>query len=265
MSSASVMSYITYKDVINLCNNKSSRDVMIFLSGPTSLNTPLSALKNNDVITVNGAAKYLLQKEISPYIYVLTDSRFIKERRNEFYEYSKRSKFTIINTEVYENGSPEDIEYFNKMCYIIMPLYKREKGGIFKRLNLHRFAKRNDSIFINVPWSKKKRLVGFSKDITLGYCSCHTVAYAAVQIAYSLDYERIIFSGLDMTGSCSRFYDEGDKPLPSELNRDLPKILPFFSYMKQQVPDIKIFNLSDNTAISYDIIPHISRDDLNIN
>ncbi|BEA95539.1 hypothetical protein VEE11_00910 [Escherichia coli] len=110
---------------------------------------------------------------------------------------------------------------------------------------------------ISVPFSKKGRLVGFCKDINLGYCSCHTVAFAAIQIAYSLKYARIICSGLDLTGSCSRFYDEDKNPMPSELTRDLFKILPFFRFMRENIEDINIYNLSDDTAIQYDIIPYM--------
>ena len=77
------------------------------------------------------------------------------------------------------------------------------------------------------------------------------------KIAYSLKYARIICSGLDLTGSCSRFYDEDKNPMPSELTRDLFKILPFFRFMRENIEDINIYNLSDDTAIQYDIIPYM--------
>lgn len=115
---------------------------------------------------------------------------------------------------------------------------------------------------IRVPISKRKRLVGFSKDISSGYCSCHTVAYTAMQIAYSLGYDNTICSGLDITGSCARFYDESRNPMPSELSKDLVKILPFFQFMCENVDDFNIYNLSDDTAISYDIIPYIKAADV---
>lgn len=43
--------------------------------------------------------------------------------------------------------------------------------------------------------------------------------------------------------------------MPSELIRDLFKILPFFRFMRENIEDINIYNLSDDTAIQYDIIP----------
>lgn len=135
---------------------------------------------------------------------------------------------------------------------VILP---QGKGGFIKKIKLNILSQIHKELLISVPLSKRGRLVGFCKDISLGYCSCHTIAFAAIQIAYSLKYARIICSGLDLTGSCSRFYDENKNPMPSELSRDFYKILPFFRFMRDNVKDINIYNLSDDTAIQYDIIP----------
>ncbi|CBG90891.1 3-deoxy-D-manno-oct-2-ulosonate III transferase WaaZ [Citrobacter rodentium] len=249
--------YIDKKDVQKLIDNKTSDDVIIFLSGPTSKKTPLSLLRTKDVIAVNGSAQYLLSHNIVPYIYVLTDVRFLLQRRDDFYKFSQRSRVTIVNIDVYEQASAEDKLYILKNCLVLRSFYRREKGGLFKKIKFKYLKKRHEDLLISIPFSKKGRLVGFSKDISIGYCSCHTIAYAAIQIAYSLKYKRIICSGLDLTGSCSRFYDEANNPMPSELSRDLLKILPFFRYMKEHVKDINIYNLSDDTAVQYDIIPFI--------
>lgn len=50
--------------------------------------------------------------------------------------------------------------------------------------------------------------------------------------------------------------------MPSELSKDLVKILPFFQFMCENVDDFSIYNLSDDTAISYDIIPYIKATDV---
>jgi len=249
--------FITRADVQQLVADKLSENAIIFLSGPTSRNTPISLLRNNDVITVNGAAEYLLNNDINPFIYILTDARFLLQRRDDFYKFCRGSKYTIINTDVYDAASEEDKLYLREHCLILRALYKREKGGFFKKLKLHTLSKLNRNLLISVPLSKRKRLVGFCKDISFGYCSCHTVAYTAMQVAYSLKYENIICSGLDITGSCARFYDENNKPMPSELSKDLVKILPFLRFMRDHVKDINIYNLSNDTAVGYDIIPFV--------
>ena len=50
--------------------------------------------------------------------------------------------------------------------------------------------------------------------------------------------------------------------MPSELSRDLFKILPFFRFMRDNVEDINIYNLSDDTAIQYDIIPFMKASEI---
>lgn len=254
--------YITRSDVDNLTKSRTSDDVIIFLSGPTSKNSPLSLLRSRDVITVNGSAEYLINNKILPFIYVLTDARFLHQRRDDFYKFSSMSKFTIVNKDVYEEASDEDKKYLLDRCLILRSFYKREKGGFFKKLKFNILSRLNDNLLIDVPMSKKRRLVGFSKDISTGYCSCHTVAYTAIQIAYSLKFDKIVCSGLDLTGNCQRFYEESKNPLPSELSKDLFKIIPFFKFMRRNVKDINIYNLSNDTAIDYDIIPFISPNEL---
>lgn len=68
--------YIDKKDVENLIENKTSDDVIIFLSGPTSQKTPLSVLRTKDIIAVNGSVQYLLSHNIVPFIMYLQMSAF---------------------------------------------------------------------------------------------------------------------------------------------------------------------------------------------
>ena len=125
--------YIDKKDVENLIESKTSDDVIIFLSGPTSQKTPLSVLQTRDVIAVNGSAQYLLSHNIIPYIYVLTDVRFLHQRRDDFYKFSQRSRYTIVNVDVYEHASEEDKRYILQNCLVLRSFYRREKGNV--RLN----------------------------------------------------------------------------------------------------------------------------------
>ncbi|MBJ3815185.1 3-deoxy-D-manno-oct-2-ulosonate III transferase WaaZ [Shimwellia pseudoproteus] len=233
-----IVNYVSRSDVKRLTDKRSSDDTIIFLSGPTSVKTPLSLLRTKDVIAVNGAADYLLNHNIKPFIYVLTDVRFLKGRRDDFYRFSQGSQFTFVNPDVYWGASQEDKKYLSENCFILKSLYQREKGGLFKKAKFGILSNIYQDLLINVPASKRRRLVGFSKDITLGYCSCHTVAYAAIQIAYTLKYRNIVCSGLDFTGAYTRFYDEGSNPMPSELSNDLLKIIPFFKFMVDKVSDI---------------------------
>ncbi|EBR6076804.1 3-deoxy-D-manno-oct-2-ulosonate III transferase WaaZ, partial [Salmonella enterica] len=256
------VNFITHADVLQLIAKRTAEDCIIFLSGPTSRKTPLSLLRMKDVIAVNGSVQYLLNNNVKPFLYLLTDVRFLHRRREDFYNFSRNSQFTIVNLDVYEQASVDDQKYIEENCLIIRSFYRLEKGGFLKKIKFNILKRVHKALLISVPLSKRGRLAGFCKDISIGYCSCHTIAYTAIQVAYSLKYGRIICSGLDLTGSCPRFYDESTSPMPSELSKDLFKILPFFTFMRKNVSDLNIFNLSDDTAIHYDIIPYITASEL---
>lgn len=252
------LNHIKIEDVDCIKSKKRTDSCIIFLSGPSSLNTPLELLSTSDVISVNGSTRYLLDNNIQSFIYVLTDARFLLQRNEDFHEFVAKSKFTIVNGDVYDSASEEDKKFIDDNGFVIRSLYKREKGGFLKKISLTMTALMDNKILIRVPFSKKKRLVGFSLDITHGYCSCHTVAYTALQIAYSLGYKKIVYSGLDLVDNCARFYDEKNNKQASELSRDIGKILPFYAFMREKVPYINVYNLSNNTAVSYDVVPFIT-------
>lgn len=78
------LQYISKSDVDMLMKEKVHENAVVFLSGPTSVNTPISLLNKSDVIAVNGSARYLIENEIKPFIYVLTDDRFLLQRNDDF-------------------------------------------------------------------------------------------------------------------------------------------------------------------------------------
>ncbi len=121
--------YIDKKDVENLIESKTSDDVIIFLSGPTSQKTPLSVLQTRDVIAVNGSAQYLLSHNIIPYIYVLTDVRFLHQRRDDFYKFSQRSRYTIVNVDVM-NTLPKKINFISSKTASYYGPFTAEKKAV---------------------------------------------------------------------------------------------------------------------------------------
>lgn len=82
------VNFITHADVLQLIAKRTAEDCIIFLSGPTSRKTPLSLLRMKDVIAVNGSVQYLLNNNVKPFLYLLTDVRFLHRRREDFYNFS---------------------------------------------------------------------------------------------------------------------------------------------------------------------------------
>ncbi|VDZ75952.1 lipopolysaccharide core biosynthesis protein RfaZ [Salmonella bongori] len=108
---------------------------------------------------------------VKPFLYLLTDVRFLHNRREDFYKFSSHSQFTIVNLDVYEQATAEDKKYIEENCLIIRSFYRREKGGFLKKIKFNFLRRIHKSLLISVPFSKRGRLTGFCKDISIGYCS----------------------------------------------------------------------------------------------
>lgn len=241
-----------------------AKNVIIFLSGPSAVKTPLSLLASNDVIAVNGSASWLIENGIHPFIYMVTDIRFITSRQSDFERNVELSDYCVINEDVYAKAPADKKKWLAERCYIIHELYKREKAGPIKKLKFWLYCQRHPDVVMHVPLSRKKRILGFSKDISIGYCNCKTVAYACMQMAYSLRYEKIICAGLDLSGSFKRFYDKSaSSKLVTELQQDLDKILPLFTFMRERI-NPPLFTLSLETSVPYKDIPLIDLQQLGI-
>lgn len=220
----------------------------------------MSQLRSTDIIAVNGSARYLLNNGIQPFIYLVTDGRFPLQCLEEFQRHVAESCFTFINQEVFDSAPADLQSWLAEHCFILKELYKREKSGPLKKLKYSLFCARNPSVIMNVPFSRKKRLKGFSKDITLGYCNCKTVAYAAIQLAYSLTYRKMICAGFDLTPGGQRFYErQGETTMPSEISQDTQKIIAVLRFMKERI-NPPLYTLSTTTAIPYEIIPLIEQE-----
>ena len=250
-------SFFSSAQLIHLREQRRHSTCLIFLSGPSASGVTLSQLRATDIVAVNGSAGYLLDQGIKPFIYLVTDGRFATQRLEEFRRYVSGSAFTFINQEVFEAASADLQFWLAERCFVLRELYKREKSGPLKKLKYAIFCAQHPNVVMEVPFSRKRRMRGFSKDITLGYCNCKTVAYAAIQLAYSLSYPQIVCAGFDLTSGGKRFYDQpGGAAMPSEIGQDTQKIIAVLRFMREKI-NPPVFTLSTETAIPYDIIPLI--------
>lgn len=254
-----MLPFFTKQNLIQLQSEKKTNKCLIFLSGPSAMEVCDEVLLSRDVIAVNGSANYLVDKGIQPFIYLVTDGRFPVQRFDEFKRLSEGSRYTFINQEVFNHASGPLQEWLKEHCFILKELYKREKAGPFKKLKYSLYCWRHKSVVMDVPYSRKKRIKGFSKDITIGYCNCKTVAYAAMQLVYSLAYTEIVCAGLDLTQGGQRFYETPSvSKMPSELTKDTQKIIDVLRFMKENI-DPPIYTLSRQTVIPYEVIPFIDQ------
>ncbi len=156
------VNFITHADVLQLIAKRTAEDCIIFLSGPTSRKTPLSLLRMKDVIAVNGSVQYLLNNNVKPFLYLLTDVRFLHRRREDFYNFSCNSQFTIVNLDVYEQASVDDQKYIEENCLIIRSFYRREKG-LLKKIKFNILKRVHKALLISVPLRKEGDWLDFAR------------------------------------------------------------------------------------------------------
>ncbi|HFZ8994770.1 TPA: 3-deoxy-D-manno-oct-2-ulosonate III transferase WaaZ [Citrobacter freundii] len=256
--------YLRQRDIDNIISHKCSDDVIIFLSGKSSCNTPLKILQSNDTIAVNGSAIYLIDNNISPFIYLVTDKKFYLAKPDDFWRSVEKSRFSIVSLDVYKHANKDGQHKLREKCLILKDVYTRQFGGPVEVIKYLFNTDKYSDVKIYIPLYWRHRKVGFSLNIVKGYCPCHTVAYGAMQISYTLKYKRIICSGLDMNESTGRFYENTltqSNVLPCRLDYDFQKVMSYFIFMKNNI-DIKVYNLSTNTRVPYNVIPLISPSEL---
>lgn len=245
--------------VLQSIKNNINDKCIIYLSGPSSLNTPEHILRSNNVIAVNGSVGFLQNNNIPVFAYVVCDGSYYENNKSLFFKYSSYSKYTFISPNVLNRASTEEKEILLKSCYLLKDLCK-SRGGLGRKIRYTLKTLINRNIFIKCSYSRKIKTIGFSKDITYGQYGSATVAFTALQLAITLKFKNIYFSGLDMKGKCQRFYKE-EKPQPTSLIKDFDLILESFTFLMKNHQG-NIYNLSQETAIPYEIIPFINIDQI---
>lgn len=250
---------ITHNILNKIMENKISDDCIIYLSGPSSLDTPLSRMRDKNFICVNGSAGHLIDNNIPIFIYVVCDGSFYENNKDLFHKYSSYAQHTFISEDVIKRADSTEAEYLLNTCFLLKDICK-SRGGIGRKIRYKIKTMTNRNLRIKCSAFRKVKTIAFSTNVTHGHFGSATVAFSALQIAISLKFERIIFSGLDLKGSCKRFYNEVNTQ-PTTLPADLSFILRSFSYVSSHY-DGKIYNLSPQTAIPYDVIPFIKTEEV---
>ncbi|OUY08671.1 lipopolysaccharide biosynthesis protein [Acinetobacter populi] len=117
---------------------------------------------------------------------------------------------------------------------------------------LERFMGSKIMIDNTEPHTYMKNNIGFSTELFHAVYDYYTVAYVALQIAYALNYKKILIAGLDMNNFDSpRFYESNDNKQPTRLKQDFEAISQAFNVAADFFKDhnIEVYNLSPNSAI----------------
>ncbi|ENR8888294.1 3-deoxy-D-manno-oct-2-ulosonate III transferase WaaZ [Citrobacter koseri] len=232
-----------------------SDDCIIYLSGPSSLDTPLELLRAKSIISVNGSTGYLLENDIPVFAYIVCDGSFYEKNKTLFLKYSSYARYTFISNDVLKRANTSEKEQLLNTCFVLNDICK-SRGGPGRKIRYTIKSAINRSVFIKCSASRKDKTIAFSTDIYHGHFGSATVAFSALQLAITLKFNNIFFSGLDLSGKFERFYSEA-QPQPTTLPTDFDFILKSFVFLMKKHRG-NIFNLSSKTAIPYEVIPFAS-------
>lgn len=245
---------------LDLLHQSESGDVYIVASGPSAGQFPLAEMRDSNFITVNGAVRAFLQQDIRPLAYVFNDESFIANSTDLVVHALHLAEHVFMPAWLYDKylkhhrgaaSHTAKIYFINKVNRIGEERVRNQK--LFALMNLF-----NPALVFNFnPLRKRTNSLGFSKDIRQGYFCARTIAWAAIQLAYFIGFNRVYLVGVDLNADQGRFYDTPDNRLPSRLNDDFEThILPSFRFLnKVTSDDFQVFNLSRQSRLDASIVP----------
>lgn len=227
---------------------------MIVATGPSINHIPKESFqkKNVDYLGLNGAVS--LNNARFDY-HIIIDYDFIT------------NKFDLVSRIL---NHPNCILFTTPRCLeLILRKYSHKQIRcelkiieIITENKLERFMDTKVYITKPRPYFYMNENIGFSTEIFDAVYDYYTVAYVALQIAYTLNYKKIFLAGLDMNNFHEpRFYETIENAQPTRLQQDFKAISHAFnvaaSFFKNK--QIQVFNLSKSSSIDAftKIDPHI--------
>lgn len=249
------------------CKSNYTGSVFLLASGSSAKTFPISQYAAYPFIAMNGSVIRLVEENVRPLFYLCTDKGFPANRpdlaisgcefaRNVamsmacFYEVFLHDKSVLTNKSLYLLERVN--RYYNKR-----PLSDRSFA----------WSIRNSTELVgNFSFlCRKPNRIGFSKNLQYGYFCARTIPYIALQLAYTLGFQKVFILGMDLHESAGRFYENKGEGLPSSLDKEFDKlILPAFQFVSKKIVnnDFRVFNLSPNSRLPDKVIPKITLDKL---
>ncbi|WP_241766148.1 lipopolysaccharide core biosynthesis protein [Ectopseudomonas composti] len=253
-------------DDLSSLKGKYSGAVFIVTSGPSAKDFPIERYASIPMVAVNGSIA-CFPPGIDPFFFLCDDSGVAAAKSDLVGAALRRSRFAMIGPSALESLAEKEPETVWRSQLFVAERVNRWRAAahISDRRFAWRERKNRDYVIRRSFFSQKLSRVGFSRNFPVGYFSCRTIAYAAIQLAYYLGFSRVIMVGMDLRASLGNFYDPKGERVPSRLDEDYEDlILPHFIWMSKQIlgADFQVFNLSSNSRLPADVIPKIGLSDL---
>lgn len=235
------------------CRGIADGPVFIVASGVSAKGFPLQHFAGVPMITVNGAISMFAEHGVRPYFYVCTDTGFAQQQPELYAKAVRLSpRLAIWPSEVSALPVATRAQIF--------PLAKAARSSLRDALfNTDPVLVRSRAV-----WGSRSRSVGFSKNLSQGFFDARTVAYAALQLAFHLGFNKVFLVGVDLDQSVGRFYEApGQAVSRCHLDESYERrILPSLKLMADRVVNeqFAVYNLSAISKIPASVIPKITLD-----
>ena len=266
------------------CKNRYSGSVFLLASGGSAKEFPVSRYAHIPFIAMNGSILRLVDEKVRPLFFLCNDLDFPKERPDVVTLGCQYAQHVAMALENYS-----EVHSYDKTALAGKSLYLLERVNRYynkKSVSDRSFAWsiRNDKDLISGFSLLRQRpnRIGFSKDVGRGHFCGRTIAYAALQVVYTLGFRNIFIIGMDLNTATGRFYENPNSGLntttghsyekPNEVfptSIDVyyePFILASFRFFQKNIlekqDDLRVFNLSLNSRLPDEVIPKISLDQL---
>lgn len=233
------------------CRHVESGAVFIIASGPSAKSFPLEKFAHVPMITMNGAISMFMNTDIKPCFYACTDRSFSKQQPDLFKYAMAVSQRVALWEDHAQSSCARPTGQFYPLSKATKPSWLtivlgRQKGLVIDHALLRR----------------RKRPIGFSKDMSKGFFDARTVAYLAIQLAFHLGFSKVFLVGVDLDEKSGRFYETKDSVnSPCGLDQHYEtRILPSFELMSKKVmgDDFMVYNLSDISKLPPSVIPRVT-------
>lgn len=249
------------------CRGRFSGAVFLVASGPSVLTFPMQRYGHIPMIAMNGSIARFIEEGIKPLFYMCDDRGVAKNKGAAVAQgisFAENAGLGLAALQEVAKHSPHVLSAGK--LHLLERVNRQSESAV---VSDRRFAwsVRNDPEY-SVEWSlfrQKRNRIGFSRNLSNGYFNGRTIAYAALQLAYHLGFERVYLVGVDMSPERGQFYDPQGLQVPSRLGDDYADyILPSFDLMSRRVLNeaFKVFNLSIDSRIPNNVIKKIKYDQL---
>ncbi|MFK8398617.1 lipopolysaccharide core biosynthesis protein [Pseudomonas sp. BGr12] len=243
--------------------NSCSGPVFIIASGPSVAEFPMQRYDSVPMIAMNGSIACFEAAGLRPLFYLCDDAGVAEKKSAALASGIRLARWSALNLESMQRLYEKEPQSLEADSLLLMERVNRWIGVRRRSDRSFAWSARRDPDFV-MRWSllsQTANRIGFSRNYARGYFNARTIAYAAVQLAYFLGFDKVFLVGVDMNSALGQFYDPAGAQVKSRLDGDFgDHILPHFDILARRVidPGFQVFNLSRDSRLPAEMIPKVS-------